>query len=302
MVGSAILRRSKQAGYDVLTARKFELNLSDAQATQRFLTREKPDAVILAAARVGGIEANRLHRADFLVENLEIQNSVIKGALKSNVPRLIFLGSSCVYPKNFSGKISETDLLSGPLEETNEGYALAKIAGIKYCEYLSQEEGVIYNSLMPPNLYGPHDNFDLNSSHVPAALMRRFHEAKENSANEVVIWGSGKPLREFMHVDDLASAVLFALENYREPGLLNIGPAPELSIADFALAMKEVVGYGGTITFDASKPDGVSRKRLNCARISALGWKPSIGIVEGFASTYEWLIEELKKEAVRGWN
>jgi GDP-L-fucose synthase len=261
----------------------------------------QPDAVILAAALVGGIEANRQFKSRFLTENLQIQNSIIEASIKSGVKRLLFLGSSCVYPKIFSREIYENDLLTGPLEESNEGYALAKIAGIKYCQYLSEEKGVIYNSIMPPNLYGPNDNFDLVNSHVLAALMRRFYEAKISSEKTVTVWGSGKPLRQFMHVDDMARACLFALENFTENGILNVGPSPEVSIAELANLIRTVVEFEGEITFDMSKPDGVLRKKLNCRKIEKLGWMPEIDLSDGLVSTYGWLRENFSKGGVRGW-
>ena len=299
LVGSAIVRNAPDE-YEVITANRDSLDLFDKGAVSGYLKKHNPDAVILAAAKVGGISANSTHQKDFLLKNLQIQDSVIDSAANLGIPKLIFLGSSCIYPKLAPQPISEKSLLTGPLEPTNEGYALAKIAGIRLCKAVSDETGLNYFSLMPTNLYGPNDNYDLKSSHVPAALMRRFHEAKVSSAPFVEIWGTGTPRREFMHSDDMASATWHML-NVGAPGeLVNVGTGEDITIREFALTMAKVVGYQGEISFDTSKPDGTPRKLLDVSRINSLGWRAKIELEDGLARTYSWFKQAIKNGEVRG--
>ena len=299
LVGSSLVRKLPNS-HRIITVNKTDLDLTNKQETEKFLNFHKPDAVIIAAALVGGILANSRFQSRFLTLNLEIQNSLINASVRQGVNNLIFLGSSCIYPKFANQPIVEESLLTGPLEETNEAYALAKIAGLKLCEALATEFGLNYFSLMPTNLYGPNDNFNLNSSHVPAALIRRFHEAKLSNKNEVVVWGSGMPLREFMHVDDLASACWFLLEGQHGGSLLNVGSGIEITIADFAKLVAKVIGYEGELIFDKSKPDGTPRKLMDSSKINNLGWRASIGLEQGLTDTYSWFVEALKKGEVRG--
>ena len=299
MVGSS-LARTIPHDYELLTATRNELNLFNHVEVEEFLKLHRPDAVIVAAARVGGILANSSHQRDFLYENLEIQNSLIYGSANARVPNLIFLGSSCIYPRLASQPISESSLLSGPLEPTNEGYALAKITGLRLCKAISEEMGLNYFSLMPTNMFGPNDNFDLESSHVPAAFIRKFHEAKVSKAEEVMIWGSGKPLREFMHADDLASACWYLLKGSHGGELINVGSGFEISIFEFASLIASIVGFEGQITIDKSKPDGTPRKLLDSSKINRLGWKATIELEQGLHSTYKWFTEALEKGEVRG--
>lgn len=302
MVGSAILRRleaRRRAGEDIelLTRNSSELDLTDQAATHAFMQAEKPDIVILAAARVGGIHANTAHPAQFIYDNLAISTNVVHEAWAAGVPRLLQLGSSCIYPRRASQPISEDALLAGKLEPTNEPYAIAKIAAIKLCESYNRQYGVDYRSVMPTNLYGPGDNFHSANSHVLPALIRRFHEAKEERRNEVAIWGTGTPRREFLHVDDMAEAALFVLdlsaEDYAantDPMLshINVGCGEDVSIRELAGMVADVVGFQGVITCDASKPDGVPRKLLDVSRLRALGWSPKRTLREGIAETYRW--------------
>ena len=287
MVGSAIVRRLEAFGFkNVITAGRAELNLLDQKATQDFLARERPDWTVVAAAKVGGIHANNVHRADFLYENLTIQTNLIHGAHSANLDRLLFLGSSCIYPRTCLQPIQEDYLLTGPLEPTNEPYAIAKIAGIKLCEAYASQYGRQYVSVMPTNLYGPNDNYDLVNSHVLPALLRKAHEAKIGGSKEMVVWGSGRPRREFLHVDDLAAACVFLMErNYNGP-LLNIGTGEDVTIAELAEKIAEVVGFEGTLSFDATKPDGTPRKLLDVSRMSKLGWRAGISLEDGLRSVY----------------
>jgi len=301
MVGQSIFRHAKKYGQTLLTAERDELDLRNSAGVLQYFQTYKPTSVILAAAKVGGIYANLSHKKDFLVDNLKIQNAVILGALESNVKKLIFLGSSCIYPKNASQPIREDSLLSGPLESTNEAYALAKISGVKLCEYIREEHGLDYFSLMPTNLYGPGDNFDLDNSHVPAALLRKFHVAKINNLPFVKVWGTGTPMREFLHVDDLTDAIWFTHQNPPSENLVNVGNGLEISIAEFASKVAEVVGYTGDIEFDSSMPDGTPRKLLDSSKISAMGWHPQIELSDGLVSTYKWFIESIELGAVRGY-
>jgi GDP-L-fucose synthase len=289
LVGSAIVRRLKSLGCNaVLTATRDELDLCDQHAVARFFDEYAPEYVFLAAAKVGGILANATHPAHFLYNNLAIQTNVIHSAWRSGARKLLFLGSSCIYPRSAPQPIKEEYLLTGPLEPTNEAYAIAKIAGLKLAAAYRIEYGFPAISLMPTNLYGPGDNFDLNSSHVVPALLRRFHEAREAGAPTITIWGTGRPRREFLHVDDLASAACFAMESYDQPEPLNVGVGDDVTIAELASTIARVIGYTGTILFDPSKPDGTPRKLLDVSRMTALGWRAGIGLEEGLASTYRW--------------
>ena len=294
MVGSAILRNLKNKGYNNFVLRTSgELDLRDQQAVQDFFAEEKPDYVFLAAAKVGGIQANNIYRADFLYENLMIQNNVIHQSYVQGVKKLQFLGSSCIYPKMAPQPLKEEYLLTGTLEPTNEPYAIAKIAGIKLCEAYRAQYGCHFISVMPTNLYGPNDNYDLNNSHVLPALIRKFHEAKEQNASSVEIWGTGSPKREFLHVDDLAEACIYLMEQYDEPELVNIGTGEDISIRDLALLIKDIVGFRGELTHDTSKPDGTPRKLMDVSKLHSYGWHHRIGLREGITSVYEQYQEEV---------
>ena len=293
LVGSAILRQLQAQGYqNIIIIPREELDLLEQEEVYRFFAREEPQYVFLAAARVGGIEANRSFPAQFIRENLLIQSHVIDAAFNYGVKKLLFLGSSCIYPALAPQPIKEEYLLSGRLEETNEAYAIAKIAGIKMCQAYNRQYGANYISVMPTNLYGPGDNFDLNTSHVLPALIRKFHEAKIRQDKEVVVWGTGKPRREFLHVDDLASACIFLMHNYDQSEIINIGTGKDISIADLASLVKNIVGYEGKIVYDHSKPDGTPRKLLDVSKITALGWQPQITLRQGIESTYRWFTEK----------
>lgn len=288
MVGSAIIRKLHAEGYIHTVARSSsELDLRDTQAVGQFFEHEKPDYVFLAAAQVGGIEANNRYRADFLYNNLMIQNNVIHQSYVHDVQKLLFLGSSCIYPKNAPQPMKEEHLLTGELEQTNEPYAIAKIAGIKMVENYARQYGCNFTSVMPTNLYGPNDNYDLKNSHVLPALIRKFHEAKVQDLPTVEIWGTGKPLREFMHVDDLADACVYVMNNYNEWQFLNIGSGQEISIGDLAHLIQEVVGYTGELVYNTEKPDGTPRKLMDSEKISVLGWMPEIGLREGIELVYQ---------------
>lgn len=287
MVGSAILRALQQRGYThLITRTKDELDLQNQQAVWDFYAQEKPEYVFVAAAKVGGIHANNTYRADFLYENLQIQNNLIHGAYVAGVKKLLFLGSSCIYPKLAPQPLKEDYLLTGLLEPTNEPYAIAKIAGIKMCEAYRDQYGCNYISAMPTNLYGPNDNYDLNNSHVLPALIRKMHEAKLAGAAEVEIWGDGSPLREFLHVDDLADACLHLMLHYDEKGFVNVGTGTDLSIRELAELIQRVVGYTGTLRFDPTKPNGTPRKLMDVSRLHSQGWKHRIGLEEGITSVY----------------
>ena len=289
LVGSAIHRKLSAEGFRrLLTRTRAELDLTNRPAVDEFFVREKPAVVVMAAARVGGIKANNDEPVEFLLENLQIQNNIIHAAHENGVRKLLFLGSSCIYPKLAPQPIPESALLGGPLEPTNEAYAIAKIAGIKLCQAYAREYGAIFISAMPTNLYGPNDNFDLEKSHVLAALLRKAHEAKESGASQIVAWGSGEPRREFLHVDDLASACLFLLQNYDSPEIINIGTGTDLTIRELAALICEVVGFNGELTWDRSQPDGTPRKLLDISKISSLGWQPKIPLREGIVRTYDW--------------
>lgn len=292
LVGSAVTRRLTADGHEVITRGRGELDLRDAARTEAFLTEQRPDAVVLAAAKVGGIMANSTYPVQFLEDNLRIQLSVIAGAHAAGVGRLLFLGSSCIYPKHAPQPISEDALLTGPLEPTNEAYALAKIAGIVQVQSYRRQYGASFVSAMPTNLYGPGDNFDLETSHVLPALIRRFHEARRDGAPEVVLWGTGSPRREFLHVDDLAAACAVLLRDYDGEEPVNIGCGSDLTIRELAETVREVTGYEGGIAWDTAKPDGTPRKLLDVSRLSALGWKPAIPLRDGIAATYRWWRDE----------
>ena len=289
LVGSALVRSLERQGFENIIVRAHkDLDLTEQSAVRRFFEEARPQAVIMAAARVGGIQANNSHPAGFLRDNLLIQDNVIDAAYRSGVEKFIFLGSSCIYPKMAPQPIKEEYLLTGPLEPTNEWYAIAKIAGIKMCQAYRREFGFNAISLMPTNLYGPGDNFDLQSSHVLPALLRKFHEAKCRNDSSVEIWGTGTPRREFLHVDDLADAVLYLLQNYAGEPIVNIGWGQDLTIRELAEMIMSAIGYSGTLTFDHSKPDGTPRKLLDVSRLQSLGWRPRIPLQAGIESTYAW--------------
>lgn len=293
MVGSAIWRRLEAAGYTNLVGKtSAQLDLRNQQAVEVFFSNERPEYVFLAAAKVGGIVANNTYRADFLHDNLLIQSNIIHQSYKHQVKKLLFLGSSCIYPKLAPQPLKEEYLLTGPLEHTNEPYAIAKIAGIKLCDAYRAQYGCNFISAMPTNLYGPNDNYDLQNSHVLPALVRKFCEAKEENKKYVQIWGSGRPKREFLHVDDLAQACLFLMDTYNEQGLVNIGVGEDISIKDLALTIKNIVGFEGELTFDQSRPDGTPRKLMDVTKINNLGWKASISLDQGLKSTVEHYLEE----------
>lgn len=286
MVGSALVRALEARGdREILTIARADLDLTDQAATRAFLADETPDEIIVAAARVGGIEANRSFPAEFLHENLAIASNVIHGAFEAGVKRLLFLGSSCIYPREADQPIREEALLTGPLEPTNEAYAIAKIAGLKLCQFYRQQHGVFFHSAMPTNLYGPGDNYHPEHSHVIPGLIRRFHEAKQRGDSEVVIWGTGTPLREFLHVDDLAAACLRLVEADDPPDWVNVGSGEEVSIRELAGLIAEATGFKGAIRTDPTKPDGTPRKALDSGKMRALGWEPRIGLREGLAET-----------------
>ena len=292
LVGSAITRRLEQAGATNLILRtRAELDLTDQAAVREFFAAEKPAYVFLAAAHVGGIHANDTYPAEFIRDNLEIQNSVIHSAWQNEVSKLVFLGSSCIYPRMAPQPIHEDSLLTGPLEPTNEWYAIAKIAGIKMCQAYRKQYDFDAISLMPTNLYGPGDNFHPENSHVLPAMIRRFHEAKLQGTGDVIIWGSGKPLREFLHVDDLADATVFLMENYSAADIVNVGVGKDISIGDLAALVASVVGYEGRIGTDPSKPDGTPRKLLDVGRLTELGWQARIDLRAGIEQTYRWYLE-----------
>jgi len=300
MVGMA-LRRTLPRHYELILADRSVLDLRDEKNVANFLRNEKPDLIILAAARVGGISANSRYQRQFLLENLQIQNSVLNSAADLDIPNLIFLGSSCIYPRLAPQPITEDSLLSGPLEPTNEGYALAKIVGLKLCNAIHKDLGLNYFSLMPTNLYGPNDNFSLEDGHVPAALMRRFHEAKISKLPSVKVWGSGNPKREFMHVDDLANACWFLAEKNLGGELINVGTGIDVEISEFAKIIAAIIGFQGEIEFDISKPDGSPRKLLDVSKVHGLGWQHKIQLKDGLLATYKWFVQSLEKGEVRGY-
>ncbi len=297
MVGSAIVRKLQAEGYtNIVTRTSKELDLKEQQAVRDFFAQEKPDVVVLAAAKVGGIHANNVYRAQFLYENLMIESNVIHSAHENDVQKLLFLGSSCIYPKMAPQPLKEESLLTGLLEQTNEPYAIAKIAGIKLAESYRRQYGRNYISAMPTNLYGPNDNYDLNNSHVLPALIRKFHTAKVTNAPSVEVWGTGSPMREFLHVDDLADACFFLLMNYDEEMFVNIGTGEDLTIKALAEMIKDIVGYTGELKWNTEKPDGTPRKLMDVSRLNKMGWKHRIGLREGITSVYaEFAKSELAK-------
>jgi len=287
MVGSALVRRLQAGGYDNVVVRTHaELDLLDQRAVLEFLERERPDYIFIAAAKVGGIQANNLYRADFLYQNLMIQSNLIHGAHQAGVQRLMFLASSCIYPRDCPQPIKEEYLLTGPLEQTNEPYAIAKIAGIKLAESFNRQFGRQYVSVMPTNLYGPNDNYDLATSHVLPALMRKAHEAKARGDREYVVWGSGTPRREFLYVDDLAEACVHLMETGYDGPLVNVGTGEDVAIRELAETVMEVIGFDGRIVFDSSKPDGTPRKQLDVSRVASLGWRARTGLRDGIRAAY----------------
>ncbi|MDP9290863.1 MAG: GDP-L-fucose synthase [Verrucomicrobiota bacterium] len=293
LAGGAILNNLSVNGYEqIVTRTHAELDLTKADAVADFFAKEEPRTVVLAAARVGGIKANNDFPVEFLVDNLKIEINVLESAHRHGVEKLLFLGSSCIYPKFAPQPISESSLLTGALEPTNDAYALAKIAGIKLCQSYAREYGRNFISAMPTNLYGPGDNFDLQASHVLPALLRKVHEAKTSGAREVVVWGSGTPRREFLHVHDLAEACRFLLENYDSPEIVNIGVGEDVTIRELAELICEVVGFDGELVFDQTKPDGTPRKLLDVSKIKALGWSPTIALRDGLRETYRWYLAE----------
>ncbi|WPQ64535.1 GDP-L-fucose synthase [Chitinophaga sancti] len=299
MVGSAIVRRLQDDGFNnIVTRSSKDLDLRDQQQVSKFFAEEKPDYVFLAAAKVGGIIANNTYRAQFIYENMMIQNNVIHHAYVNNVKKLMFLGSSCIYPKMAPQPLKEDYLLTGLLEPTNEPYAIAKIAGIKMCDAYRAQYGCNYISVMPTNLYGPNDNYDLNNSHVLPALLRKFHEAKINNIPEVVVWGTGTPLREFLHADDMADACFYLMQHYNEEGLVNIGVGKDISIKDLALMIKDIVEYEGQLVFDATKPDGTPRKLMDVGKLHGLGWDAKIELKEGINEVYKQLKTSLWKQKI----
>jgi len=288
MVGSAIVRRLEQEGFkNIITRASAELDLRDQSSVAAFFKETKPDYIFLAAAKVGGIMANNTYRGEFIYENLMIQNNVIHHAHINDAKKLMFLGSSCIYPKMAPQPMKEEYLLTGPLEPTNEPYAIAKIAGIEMCDAYRAQYGRNFISVMPTNLYGPNDNYDLKNSHVLPAMLRKMHEAKVNSQSEVIIWGTGTPKREFLHADDMADACFFLMQHYNEPGLVNIGIGEDISINDLALLIKNIVGYTGELTFDRTKPDGTPRKLMDVSKLNRYGWKAGISLEEGIRKVYE---------------
>ena len=295
MVGSAISRKLKSLGYhNLITKSSKELDLRNQKQTQDFFKNEQPEFVFLAAAKVGGILANSTYKADFIYDNLMIQNNVIKSAHYYNVKKLLFLGSSCIYPRDSSQPIKEEYLLSGYLESTNEPYAIAKIAGLKMCEYFREQYGCNFISAMPSNVYGPNDNFEPKTSHVFAALIKKFHDAKIHNQSKVEIWGSGSPKREFLHVDDLANALIFLMKKYHSKETINIGTGQDISIKELSYSMQNIIGFNGELEWNTSMPDGTAKKLLDVSKINNLGWKADIKLNTGIALTYDWYTKNLK--------
>lgn len=293
LVGSALVRALRKKGYErLIVMPRSKLELRDQRAVQSFYEAEQPEYVFVAAAKVGGILANDRYPADFLYDNLMVEANLIHGAYEAGVEKLLFLGSTCIYPRLAPQPLQEDALLTGPLEKTNEWYAVAKIAGIKMCQAYSKQHGCRFISAMPTNLYGPGDNFDLESSHVLPALIRKFHEAKEAGARSVEVWGTGTPRREFCHVDDCAEACLHLMNAYEDPEIINIGVGRDISIRELAALVKGIVGYPGAIVFDVSKPDGTPRKLVDVRKLFALGWKPRISLEQGIRETYEWYVRQ----------
>ncbi len=296
LVGSAIMRRLKDEGYkNLLTHTHAELDLTRQEKVEEFFHEERPDYVFLAAARVGGIYANNTYPAEFIYSNLTIQTNIIHASYLCEVKKMLFLGSSCIYPKNCPQPMKEEYLLSGFLEPTNEPYAVAKISGIKMCQAYNRQYGTNFLSVMPTNLYGPNDNFDLKTSHVLPALIRKFHEAKIKGLSEVEIWGTGSPMREFLHVDDLADACLFLMKNYNKSKIINIGAGKDLTIKELAGMITRIVGFEGRLVFNSIKPDGMPKKLLDVSRLNSFGWMAKIGLEQGIEKTYKWYVENVYK-------
>jgi GDP-L-fucose synthase len=299
LVGNAVVRLLQERGFtNLITRSRAEVDLRDERAVRDFFAEEAPEVVVLAAAKVGGIKANMDAPVEFLIENLQIQNNVIRMAHEAGARKLVFLGSSCIYPKFAPQPIPESALLSGPLEPTNEPYAIAKIAGVKLCQAFVREYGANFISVMPTNLYGPGDNFDLETSHALAALLRKAHEAKMSGVGEMIVWGTGEPRREFLHVDDLAAAVLFLLEKYDSPEIINVGCGEDISIRELAELICDVVGFRGELKWDRSKPNGTPRKLLDVSKIKKLGWQPTISLRDGVARLYEWFLDNCAPQSM----
>lgn len=297
LVGSAIVRTLQNEGCNNLILRtRAELDLTNQQAVEEFFAKEKPEYVFLSAAKVGGIMANKTHPAEFIYENLTIQTNIIHSSHKNNVKKLLFLGSSCIYPRNCPQPMKEEYLLSGELEPTNKAYSLAKIAGIAMCQSYNEQYGTNFISLMPSNVYGPHDNFDLESAHVVPSVINKFHNAKINNDQQVVMWGTGSAMREFLHVDDLADACLFLMQNYNDSSIINVGSGEDVTIKELTEIVSDVVGYEGKIIWDTTKPDGMPRKLVDVSKLHSLGWKHDTHLHEGIASTYEWFKENYKHD------
>ena len=301
LVGSALVRNLQENGYrNILLRTRKELDLRNSDKVREFFSESRPEAVIIAAAKVGGIQANSTFPVEFLLENLQIQNNLIATSFEFGVKKLLFLGSSCIYPKLATQPIREDSLLTGPLEPSNEPYALAKIAGIKLCQAYAREYGTDFISPMPTNIYGPGDNFDLDKSHVLPALIRKVHEAKVKNQREVTIWGTGTPRREFLHADDLADALRFLLENYDSPEIINVGYGEDVTIHDLVRTISRVMGLEIEVVFDTSKPDGTPRKLLDSSRLRALGWRPRISLKDGILQTYQWMLQSGSE--LKGWS
>jgi len=292
LVGTAIVRNLQSKGYkNIIVRTRKQLDLLDSRQVEKFFAQEKPEYVFLAAALVGGIWANQTKKADFIYDNLQIQNSIIYSSWKYKVKKLLFLGSSCIYPKLCPQPIKEEYFMTGPLEETNDAYAVAKIAGIKMCQSFNDQYKTNFISVMPTNLYGPHDNFDLNGSHVLPAFIRKFHDAKTTDKKEVILWGTGEVYREFLYVDDLADACVFLMKNYNRSEIINIGSGKDLKIRELAQIVKKIVGFKGKIVWDSSKPNGTPKKQLDVSKLFKLGWQPKIKLEEGIAREYKWFVE-----------
>ncbi len=297
MVGSAIIRKLENDGYkNIITKTRTQLDLMNQVDTQHFFETETPDYVFVAAAKVGGILANSEYSADFIYSNLQIQNNLIHNSSVYGVKKLLFLGSSCIYPKFANQPINESELMSGYLESSNDAYSTAKIAGIKMCQSYNRQYGSKFISLMPTNLYGPNDNYDLESSHVFPALLRKIHEAKLNNSPNIIVWGSGKPMREFLHVDDIADACVYLMKKYDDSEIVNVGTGVDVTINDLVSTMKSVIGYEGDVIYDSSKPDGTPRKLLDVSKINNLGWKHKISLEDGIRLTYNSMLEEFKNQ------
>lgn len=299
LVGSAIVCSLKENGYtNIIFKTKAELDLLDSSAVNAFFEKEQPEYIFLAAAKVGGIKANEDYPADFIYQNLQVQNNVISNAHANGVKKLLFLGSSCIYPRDCPQPIKEEYFMTGPLEKTNEAYAIAKIAGIKMCQAYNKQYGTKFISVMPTNLYGPNDNFDLETSHALPALLRKFHDAKVNGDNDVIMWGTGSPMREFLYVDDLADACVYLMNNYEDSSIVNIGTGEDITIKDLSLLIKDIVGFEGKIVSDTTKPDGTPRKLLDVSRLHTLGWRHKTDLRKGIKMTYDWFLSQFPNDNI----